>query len=257
MKKLTIQAEAFTAPGLQRHDNQDALLVRVGEGPWGDFGLFAVADGMGGAAGGNLASEMAVRACEDWWREDLASTGLMQEKADLAAVGKCLSDRVVGLNGAVAELGRRLGDRTGTTLSVLFLTAFGYCILHVGDSRIYWSDRGTRCLTEDDTYVAEQVRRGMLTARQAQEHPKRHLLTRCVGMPSGLQVRPVFGAVEPGAFLLCTDGFYQSLTDEEIRQAAYGGREGLCAAARQVYGRGAPDNLTAVTVSVREGDGRT
>ena len=249
MAGFRIKAEALTDPGLVRTENQDSLLVRIGEGPWGYFGLFVVADGMGGAAGGRQAARMAVQACEDWWNQELSEAYLVRPEGTQALVCRSLSLRLQRLNREVEALGSELQARTGTTLSALFLTAGGYGLLHVGDGRVYSAAGALRQLTADDTYVAEQLRRGALTAAQARSHPMGHVLIRCVGAPGELRLQQSVGPATDGAFLLCSDGFYQTLSDEELRLSALRGRAGLADAVRTIYERGASDNLTAITVA--------
>lgn len=251
MTGIRITAEAVTDTGLSRSENQDCLLVRIGEGPWGDFGLFVVADGMGGAAGGQQAARMAVQACEDWWNQELSEAYLVRPESTLSLVCQSLGLRLERLNREVGALGKALQARTGTTLSALFVTAAGYGLLHVGDSRVYGVAGSLRQLTSDDTYVAEQLRRGSLSTAQARNHPMSHVLLRCIGAPGELRLQQSVGPAADSAFLLCSDGYYQTLSDEELRHSALRGGVGLAEAVGLIYERGAPDNLTAITVTLK------
>lgn len=254
MTVMDIQVAAVSEIGSRKRDNQDCLLVRVGEGPAGDFGFFLVADGMGGEAGGRQAAELAVRCGEDWWCRILPKILAANGSNSLNKAVHSLQEVVLHLNEGVLGLGERMGARTGTTFSALFLHSQGYGYVHVGDSRIYKAAPGLQLLTRDDTWVAQQVRSGAMSPAQAAVHPKRHVLTQCIGSASTIQIQSGCGVAEPGAgFILCSDGFYQPLTGVELSGlVARNGRleQQLCQAASAVYDRGAPDNLTAIAVLI-------
>ena len=189
--------------GRVRGRNEDAYLLSE------ELGLVAVADGVGGAPAGHVASELAVREM----RRYLAST---DPRARLV-------EAVRRANSRILEEGRVRPDREGmaTTLTAL-LARPGEAVIrivHVGDSRAY-EDGHLRCLTQDHTWAAHLVAQGRITPAQARESPYSSLLVRTLG--GGEHVEPDLyeHVAEPGqAFLLCTDGLTNMLTDTDIEAA--------------------------------------
>ena len=236
-----VDAACQSEVGHVRPHNEDAVKV-VSE-----LGLFVVADGLGGHHAGERASEMAVETLEE-------------------IVGAAQDDRVVAdaelLRRAFVEANKRiLADaannpgRAGmaTTLTALLLMGSDYLIGHVGDSRA-WRVRGSHGeqLTQDHSYVAEQLRRGTITAEQAEKHPYRHVLTRCLGNEPDLEVDVYNGTVQTeDVFVLASDGLINALDAngiaaivEQADSAANATRR-MVEYACQEDGR---DNITAVTV---------
>ena len=180
---------ARTDVGMIRSGNEDNFAVNAG----GDRGLFVVADGMGGHAAGEVASEMAVQIIE----LELASIKDLEEKAS--------ADRVME---ALRKANRNIHDRTitevdkqgmGTTASVLLVNNNRYLIGQVGDSRVYLlRDGALKQLTKDHSYVQEQVDAGFLTPEQARYHPYSNVITRCVGASPEVQPDVYSGDVRVG-----------------------------------------------------------
>ena len=242
----TIDAAAHSVVGNVRDHNEDSAHVESG------FGLFAVADGLGGHRAGEHASSLAVevlgftmqRAHDEGAPPELE---LLLEAFDQANMG-ILED--------AAKPPQRQG--MGTTLTALLIHADGIYIGHVGDSRA-WRVRDGRMeqLTLDHTVVAEQVREGMLPPADAEEHPMRHVLSRCLGVREELSVDLVEADVSPDdAFLLATDGLWGGLEPDEIQEilTKYSDDAGIACQtlverACELDGR---DNITAVVVFCRE-----
>lgn len=147
----------------------------------------------------------------------------------------------------------------GTTLTVVWVKGGVALVGHVGDSRAYLVRRGTAVrLTQDHSLVAELVRNGQLTERQARSHPHRHVLTRALGADPLPAVDVVEVALQAGdRLVLCTDGLIAALDEEEIARAV---ASATCAAqaadalVREATRRQAPDNVTAVVGFVEDGD---
>jgi len=199
--------------GKRRVRNEDRVLVRMADdwaGASSSNALLAVADGMGGAAGGELASSLAVEALSKASQRSLAGdAGLGLRRLFLEA------------NAAVharAESSARYRGM-GTTLVVGIIQDGRLWIANVGDSRGY---RLTGCklrqITQDHTLVAEQVRAGLMSRERARASLRRNLLTRCVGVAASVDV-DVFGPENllPGdTVLLCSDGLYSAVDESEI-----------------------------------------
>ncbi len=235
--------------GRQRQGNEDALFVRAP--------LFVVADGMGGAQAGEVASEMAVTAFADGVPD--------------AAPAEALVEIVRGANRRIHE--QSVSDRRsagmGTTLTAAYLTGNDEVIVaHVGDSRCYLlRDSDLVRLTRDHSLVGELVARGKLTEEQAETHPQRSVITRALGPEPDVEVDlDVFTARAGDVFLICSDGLTSMVPEARLRELVTApgdlrsiGRE-LIAAANRAGGR---DNITVILFrledvgTVTTGDGST
>ncbi len=214
-----------------------------------DRGIFIVADGMGGHAAGEVASEMAVRGIS----RDLGSL----KEASLDESVARMTSAIRAANAAVFERTLIEHDKRGmgTTATVLVLQGNRYLIGHVGDSRGYLLRDGVlHQLTKDHSYVQEQVDAGYLTPEQARTHPYSNVITRCVGA-SGDVVPDVFsGTCRPGdVFLLASDGLTGMVEDDALAAilmtpaAPERWVERMVAEANR---RGGLDNITAIIVRV-------
>jgi PPM family protein phosphatase len=191
-----------TDPGRVRRRNEDAFVV--------DPPLFAVADGMGGAQAGEVASRLAAAAFREY-----------READELAP-----EERVQAI---IKEANRRIYDRArtdsevsgmGTTVTAALLTDGRVVIGHVGDSRAYRIRNGRlEQLTDDHSLVADLMRSGRLTAEEAEGHPQRSVITRALGTDPDVDVDTLVIEVEAGdLFLLCSDGLFTMVSDSEVLQ---------------------------------------
>lgn len=253
MERLELKASAISESGLCKQENQDRLLALIGEGHQGDFGLFMVADGMGSQRGGAQAAEIAMVACEEWWNRELP--GFIGEKDEHlhAFAIQSLSEVIHGVNESVMRLGYQLQSSPGTTVSALFIYGSAYSFVHIGDSRIYKATEYLEQITPDDTWVAHQLRSGSMSAAAARNHPNRHALTQCAGSGRNVHVHCGQGGLSTRTvFILCSDGFYNHVSDKEILLLLQSGNdlEGqLCESVKTIYFRGATDNLSAIIVA--------
>jgi protein phosphatase len=233
-----------TDPGRKRRQNEDSFVVRPP--------LFAIADGMGGAKAGEIASALAAGALNE---------------AQASGGGQ---DRVKQL---VQEANRRVHERAsndpatsgmGTTMTVALVEPSGEITFgHVGDSRAYvLRDDRLEQLTDDHSLVAELVRRGELSARDAEIHPQRSVITRALGTDPDVDVdaftvRPQAGDV----YLLCSDGLSDMVAAGAIEEILRQNRTDLDAAARALVRAanrgGGDDNITAVLFEIVDGDAPT
>lgn len=189
-----------TDTGRQRPANEDSLLARTP--------LFAVADGMGGAQAGEVASRMAV---------DVLQEGLGQ---GTGTVAERLTDRVATANTRIFDRARtdQGSAGMGTTLTAAYVDTDELVVVHVGDSRLYrWRDGSLERLTDDHSLVEELVRQGRLTPEEAAEHPQRSIITRALGPESEVAIDSEVLAVEnDDVFLLCSDGLTTMVSDDGI-----------------------------------------
>ena len=238
---MKLTAAARTDVGRRRQANEDTYALAP------ELGLFLVADGMGGHRAGQVASGLAARA---------AVGALRGQGGDPRALPERLRACVAAANGEILASSRIKPELAGMGTTVVALLAAGgrMALAHVGDSRAYRIRGGAiRRLTDDHTVVGELVRRGEISARAAEAHPHRHVLTRALGVrraiePDLLEVEPEAGDV----YLLCSDGLTGHVADAEIA-ALVAEAADLDAAAQQLVdlanARGGEDNVTVVLVS--------
>jgi PPM family protein phosphatase len=221
-----------TDTGRQRRDNEDNAYARPP--------VFVVADGMGGAQAGEVASRVAVEV----FQQALPESGSPEER---------LAGCVRAANRKIYDLSRAEHERAGmgTTLTAAYLDDADLAIAHVGDSRAYLFRDGllTR-LTQDHSLVEELVRRGKLTEEQAAEHPQRSIITRALGPEPDVEVDTWTYPVRAGdVLLLCSDGLTSMIGEDQIRQVLDSAStlaeaaDGLIAEANEAGGR---DNITVV-----------
>jgi len=233
------QGSAVSNTGRKRRHNEDAYVY--------DPPLFAVADGMGGARAGEIASSIAAGALRD------ANLGPGHD-SEGALVGL-----VQAANRRVHE--RALSDSTasgmGTTMTVALFRPDGNVVIgHVGDSRAYLlREHSLEQLTEDHSLVAELVRRGELSPEQAEVHPQRSVITRALGTEPEVAVDAfTIAAREGDVFLLCSDGLTTMVDAATIADLVQRHRSDLPAAGRALVKaaneRGGDDNITAVLFAV-------
>jgi PPM family protein phosphatase len=226
-----------THPGRKRRHNEDSYVV---EPP-----MFAVADGMGGAKAGEVAS-------------GLAAAALREADTD----GRSGEERVTEL---IQEANRRVFRRAnedrdasgmGTTMTVALVEDGGVVFGHVGDSRAYLIREGSiEQLTDDHSLVAELVRSGRLTPEEAEAHPQRSVITRAVGTEPDVDVDTFTIEPEEGdLFLICSDGLTDMVDDGTIIDAIERHRDDLDEAAKALVGAanrvGGEDNITVLLVEV-------
>ena len=197
-------AVSRTHQGKIRLNNQDALLIRQEA-----TSLYAVADGMGGHRGGNVASAMAVSALMELDLNDQPNDGAFVRafnRANLLIWERQLSD--LSLSGM------------GTTLSALWEGEEGLLIAHVGDSRVYQFHEGSlRQITQDHSLVGELLRSGAITPEMASNYPYRNIVTRAVGTDSTLQTDLFRAQKLPGSrFLICSDGLTEYANSDVLIQ---------------------------------------
>jgi serine/threonine protein phosphatase PrpC len=229
-----------TDTGRQRRDNEDNAYVRVP--------LFVVADGMGGAQAGEVASALAV----EEFRRPLPDDGPPEQR---------LSARVQEANRRIYETAQSAVEHAGmgTTLTAAYLQDSDLAVAHVGDSRAYiFRDGSLTRLTQDHSLVEELIRRGKLTEEQAAEHPQRSIITRALGIQEAVEVDTWTYPVRAGdVVLMCSDGL-TSMIGEEVIATVLAGETDLDRAAERLIAEanaaGGRDNITVVLFRLEETD---
>jgi protein phosphatase len=242
---MQIAVGASTDVGMIRQGNEDNFFAEADD----RRGVFVVADGMGGHAAGEVASEMAVQIIA---RHLLPLGSAVDDGAD-ALVIRAMQDA----NRAIFERMLAETDKQGmgTTASVMVLSDTGYLIGQIGDSRVYLlRDGALTQITKDHSYVQEQVDAGLLTPEQARYHPYSNVITRCVGASDQVEADLYTGPVRVGdVFLLASDGL-TGMVDDRRLQALLLARSGpgriVDSLIAEANGRGGLDNITAIVVQV-------
>ncbi|WP_226642882.1 PP2C family protein-serine/threonine phosphatase [Mesobacillus subterraneus] len=212
---MAFQVAYHTDIGIKKKTNQDGLLLKSAKTPKGEIGLFIICDGMGGLSHGELASATVIRGMSDWFDQELPEL-LEGGIAENEIPGK-LEERVRELNQKILEYGEASNIKLGTTITALLILHKQYFILQIGDSRAYSINDKLVKLTEDQTLVERELKRGNITAEQARIDPRRNVLLQCVGATKDINIVITSGEVEKQSmFMLCTDGFYHEIRDEEM-----------------------------------------
>ena len=234
-------SDSFSASdtGRQRRHNEDSLLARVP--------LFVVADGMGGAQAGEVASHIAVETFAD---------GLGDRDAPPE---ERLAERVHAANAHIHELSQTNVEQAGmgTTLTAVYVGEEEIAIAHVGDSRAYcWRAGELLRLTDDHSLVDELLRQGRLTPEEAEDHPQRSIITRALGPEPEVEVDTRTHRARDGdVYLLCSDGLTSMVSEARVAEILAAETDlraagaGLIAAANAAGGR---DNITVLLFRVQE-----
>ncbi len=250
---MKIQACGMTSVGCVRSHNEDAHLVDPA------MGVFAVCDGVGGHAAGEVASQLAC---------DMLHAGLKAERRTIDAYGRSptlahRSRAVEAVRRVVQDAGQAVFDAAqstrgqrgmAATVALLVLTGESAVIAHAGDSRVYLVRGGEgHLLTEDHSYIAEQFRKGLITAAEVGRSPASGALTRALGIQPAVEVETLTLEVTHGdRFLLCSDGLSDLVVTSEIVREL-GDRAPTDAPKKLIelaHRRGGHDNITAVAVDL-------
>ncbi|WP_425229580.1 PP2C family protein-serine/threonine phosphatase [Sphingomonas sp.] len=234
-----LEHAALSHEGRVRTNNEDAFCVRAEEG------LFLVADGMGGHENGEWASA----AIADTFRGVV-----LPDDFDQASVA--IAEALHRANAIIFAEAQSRGLQMGSTAVSLFIRSGRFAILWVGDSRAYLlRDRQLIRLSHDHTQVQEMVDRGLLTAQDAEGHPMSHILARAMGVRETVEVDVIADEIESGdTFLLCSDGLMARVEDGEIENILTepDADTRVQRLVKLTLDRGAPDNVTVITVGVPE-----
>jgi serine/threonine protein phosphatase PrpC len=240
----SVKSAAVTDRGLnqKRPLNEDSFLAD------GERGIFSVADGVGGAEAGEVASQTAIEVLDEAFRHQV-------EGADIEDLMELAIQRA---NASIHQMAQDHAKfaMMATTIVGLHVKGNVATIGHVGDSRLYRLTPGGQLLreTEDHSVVEEEVRAGRMTPEQAAHHPSKNVISRALGAENDVEVDMKVIEVDDGTeFLLCTDGITRHIPDHELRQLliTHDDLPTLCGELKRIcYERGAEDNLTAVVVRV-------
>ena len=244
MKNLHFQCAARSVLGLVRNGNEDSALI--------GSRLIAVADGMGGHAGGEVASSVAINTLAE------ISPTFLNPEIDSDSVSDLYLNSLHTIDSqirAVANDDPALSGM-GTTLTSLFISGSEISLLHIGDSRAYRL-RGNSLdqLSADHTVLQELLNKGVVSESEAQVHPQRSMLTQALMGEGTLEPSlHVFEGKIQDRYLLCSDGLSGVLSDKEIKTLIKGknAADAVDALIDATYINGAPDNVTIVIADIVE-----
>lgn len=278
---IEVAVSAWTDAGQKRTENQDQFLVadlsvqpeagglllqaddpldpavspRIALGPRGLLAI--VADGMGGAAGGRIASQLAVA----WTYHEVVQRWALNGVQDAAPFVEALRDAITAANGKVHQHGLNHPEFTGmgSTLTAVGLLGNAFYVAQVGDSRAYLlRSGGAHRLTRDQSLVQRLIDAGALTPEQAASSPHASVLLQALGTASEIRVEVTWQHTLRGdILLLCSDGLFRVVDEREITSAAAALHEPglICRALVDLANdRGGPDNITVVAIRT-DGDG--
>lgn len=244
---MRIQYGSQTNQGRVRTTNEDSCVANA------ETGLFLVADGMGGHAAGEIASQLAAATVDGWMKAHAAESGEPAEKLRLAALEA---------NARVFEAQRENCALAGmgSTLTAFFFQDDKYCVAHVGDSRAYRLRDGVLDqLTRDHSLVWHLYENGVLKKSDLAKHPQKNLITRSIGSHPQVDIDIEGGEGRAGdVYLICSDGLTDEVSEESIHEALAAQRktpqqmaDQLVDAANQA---GGPDNITVVVIRLQADD---
>lgn len=254
---MKIRYGVATHPGLKRKNNEDNYCIDE------SLGLFVVVDGLGGHRSGEIASKMAVETIKD-------GLGQLMQKGRSAIMGEydnafSLEANLLGssirlANRVIYEASNNNPEYSGMSSTVVSVLVHGNtaALAHVGDSRIYIiRDSQIEQLSEDHSFVVEQVKRGIITEEEAERSELKNIIVRALGAEEEVEVTldevPI---LENDYFLLCSDGLTDMLTDEEIKETVLKNGDDPQKACDKLVNmankKGGVDNITVVLVNFRD-----
>lgn len=214
-----VEISSHSDIGDVKESNQDSILCKCGKIGKHNVGLYIVADGCGGLAYGEEISRLAVTYFTRVWNNELKE--LLESKKlpkPDAAIDTLLERAIKDINDKAKEFGQMVGDKVGTTLSLLLCIDKKFYIKNVGDSRIYLK-RGNKItqITEDQSLVADLLRNNEISKDEALNFKKKNVLTMCIGVFENVRTYSNKGRINHGdTFLICCDGLYNNVTSKAM-----------------------------------------
>lgn len=248
----------YTDIGTIRAVNQDSLLVKT----WNQDGhkavLAAVCDGVGGLSQGEWASRRTAEMLSSWFDYEIPQIIPRSDAKELFSYR--LRQLTSDINKEIYFENSRRGIQSGTTISVILIWDFQYMIAHAGDSRIYRIADGIEQLTQDHSWVAQEVAAGRMSPEQAEADSRKNIILKCVGASTDIQPDYQWGVIQQQTvFCICSDGFWHHIQQAEWWQMfspnsvqdenMLGDR--LHYLTELVKKRGETDNISSVAVVIR------
>lgn len=265
---MDILANAYTDVGSIKKINQDSACLKVAQTLLGTITMAVVCDGVGGLYKGELASATVVREFNAWFDQKLPQMLeriILQEKRNnwkniIKEIKENWKAMLNAINSKMVLYGQERNQKVGTTISAcLILDQYCYLAVHIGDSRIYLLRDGIKQITKDHTVTEREVMLGRLSRAEAEVDPRRHVLLQCMGAVNTVEPDVIIDEVKQNdVFLLCTDGFYNTIQDKELflnfNASRITSQEEIGAILQSVSeetkARGETDNITGVILKI-------
>jgi PPM family protein phosphatase len=250
-----------TDTGAVRRHNEDSILTMELNLSGGketiSAGLFAVADGVGGNEGGEIASNMALRVLSASVVKALMVPSLQEKKTGLPlkVVLKILQKSAWTANREIFKRAVSLKNDMGTTLACAMVTGNTACIVSAGDSRVYlYKGKTLEQITKDHSLVAALAAAGEITPEEIYTHPRRNIITRCLGMDSEIEIDQFTREIRPGeALVICSDGLWEMVHDREMADIIGGANSPQTACDKLVAAairNGGYDNISVMIIKM-------
>ena len=252
---MRVEAAGDTSVGMKRNHNEDNFAILPEED------LFIVADGMGGHASGEVASQMAIETMRDFFRatsQDPEATWPYKMDKSRGYQENRLITGIKLANLRIFESAQRNAGQRGMGTTMVALLAFddGVLVGHVGDSRVYrLRDGKLTQLTEDHSLLNDYIKMKRLSPEEIANFPHKNVIVRALGMKESVKVDCFLDKPEAGdIYLMCTDGLSGPVSDDEIREITHGNGQDLVGASKGLIERanrnGGPDNITVVLTRI-------
>lgn len=213
--KYNFSANSFIG---KRDVNQDSVLVKHATYGKKEILLAIVCDGVGGLYRGELASGMVIKRFNSWFEQNLS---IELDDLNLNKIKDEWVCLLKEINIDLLEYGRKINKKLGTTFTGTLFVDDQYIFVHVGDTRLYHIGSSIKQLTRDDTIVFKEVEEGLLTYEQSIIDKRKHALFQCIGSSQNIIYQENCLKVEKGIYLLCSDGFRNKLSTNEIFENIY------------------------------------
>ncbi len=236
--------------GTYRSLNEDAYFIDIGYFNQNSVVFAIVCDGLGGLEKGDLASAWIMTGLSNHWYKMLKRADLLA--FDFESFAHSFERELINLHQQMFQYASDENRAMGTTCSLILLWKDRLKGFHVGDSRIYAYCKKLKKLTRDDSWVQIQMERGFLTEEEIMVHPKRHLITQCIGGQEHLSIEQIdLETKDISALFLCTDGLYTTCQTSDLIDCCKASKEGSTSLEElfeKILSAGAEDNLTAILV---------
>ncbi len=249
----------YTETGNKKAVNQDSICIKQIIKNNQKIVMAVICDGMGGLSMGELASATVVQDFNNWLKDKISE---LTVNVQMNSIKEEWNQLLHNANNKILKYGRENGIQLGTTVTALLILDDGrYLVAHVGDTRLYYINNEMICqITEDQTYVAREIKLGHMTKEQAEQDSRRNVLLQCVGAVNGLQPEFCEGQISANCYmLLCSDGFRHQYHEEEIVKALSGdmvqmSKENMHSFLRSATNlcmqRGETDNISSVLIKI-------
>lgn len=206
----------YTDIGVKRKTNQDSLALIKANTDFGEVVLAVICDGMGGHQAGELASKTVIKRFERWFK--VVFPTILYDNLTYEVIRDNWASMICECNDRLVSYGVKHDIELGSTVTAFLFVGDYYYVVHVGDSRGYViGDYNFVQITKDHSLIAEELRKGTISAEEAQSDKRKNILLECVGITKSINMDFYAGTIIPNVcYMICTDGFWHKLTDNDL-----------------------------------------